>query len=213
VASARLLRGYPEANSIMFGQEFSPDSRWLVTRTHVYPQAPMERDLDAVVELWDLGSQKPEASGRTLFTGRYSSRVWTFSPDSRWLVTEGAGGEAQLWDLKEKRGNAARALRGHHVLAAAFSADSKWLATAGLDGTTRLWDISAGNREAAVVLRGHTQSVRSVAISPDGRWLITGSDDGTVRLRHMRVDALIDLAKRRAGRGLTPNERQKYYLP
>jgi hypothetical protein len=52
-----------------------------------------------------------------------------------------------------------------------------------------------------------------VAISPDLRWLITGSDDGTVRLRDLRIDALIDLARQRAGRELTDDERQKYYLP
>jgi WD40 repeat protein len=137
-----------------------------------------------------------------------------FSPDSHWLVTEGTGGEAQLWDLTAtKPGHAARVLRGHHVVSAAFSSDSKWLATAGVDGTTRLWDLSTENSAtAAAVLRGHAGSVRSVAISPDRRWLITGSDDGTVRLRDLRIDALIDLARQRAGRGLTDDERQKYYL-
>jgi WD40 repeat protein len=138
-----------------------------------------------------------------------------FSLDSHWLVTEGTGGEAQLWDLTAtKPGHAARVLRGHHVLSAAFSSDSKWLATAGLDGTTRLWDLSTENSAtAAAVLRDHAGSVRSVAISPDRRWLITGSDDGTVRLRDLRIDALIDLARQRAGRALTRDERQKYYLP
>jgi WD40 repeat protein/serine/threonine protein kinase len=212
---ARLLSAYERANPIMFDETFGPDSRWLVTRTHVRQQAPKERDEDAVVELWDLSSETPDASGRILFTGRHSSRLWMFSPDRHWLVTEGTGGEAQLWDLTAKKtGHAARVLRGHHVGSAAFSSDSKWLATAGVDGTTRLWDLSAENRAAAAaVLRGHAGSVRSVAISPDRRWLITGSDDGTVRLRDLRIDALIDLARQRAGRGLTDDERQKYYLP
>jgi WD40 repeat protein len=167
------------------------------------------------VELWDLGTENPDASGRVLFKGAHPSRVWAFSPDSHWLITEGKGGEAQLWDLTATNlSNAAQVLRGHHVLSAAFSSDSKWLATAGLDGTTRLWDLSVENRAtAAAVLRGHTASVRSVAIGADGRWLITGSDDGTVRLRDLRVDALIDVARQRAGRGLTHDERQKYYLP
>jgi WD40 repeat protein len=138
-----------------------------------------------------------------------------FSPDSRWLVTEGTSGEAQLWELLGTTpANAARVLRGHHALSAAFSPDNKWLATAGLDGNTRLWDLSSENRAlAAAMLRGHAGSVRSVAIGPDGRWLITGSDDGTVRLRDLRVDALIDLARHNAGRELTHDERQKYYLP
>src|SRR5262249_13971138 len=124
---ARLLGVYEEANGIMFDEAFSPDSRWLVTRTHVHQQAPTNRDLHAVVELWDLGAEDPGTSRRLLFEGSNSSRVWLFSPDSRWLVTEGTGGEAQLWDLAApKRGNQARVLRGHHVDSAAFSSDSKW---------------------------------------------------------------------------------------
>jgi WD40 repeat protein len=105
-----------------------------------------------------------------------------------------------------------RVLRGHHVTSAAFSSDSKWLATAGLDGTTRLWDLSAEDPAEAVQLRGHSGSVRAVAISPDGRWLMTGSDDQTIRLRDMRIDALLDLARHNAGRELTPEEKQTYYL-
>src|SRR5262249_6458515 len=172
-------------------------------------------DLEAVVELWDLGKENRDVSRRVLFKGAGSSRVWAFSPDSRWLVTEGARGEAQLWDLSGTMpGNMARVLRGHSVVSAAFSSDSKWLATAGLDGTTRLWDLSADNpAEAAVLLRGHSGSVRAVAMDPDGRWLISGSDGGTIRLRARRIEALIDLARHNAGRELTTEEKQKYYLP
>jgi WD40 repeat protein len=105
-------------------------------------------------------------------------------------------------------------LRGHHVLAAAFSSDSKWLATAGLDGTSRLWEPSAEKpAEAGVLLRGHSGTVRAVVISPDGRWLVTGSDDRTIRLRDLGIEALIDRARHNAGRELTTEEKQKYYLP
>src|SRR5262249_20796246 len=215
-ARPRLLSVYEVANGIMFGETFSPDSRWLVTRTHVHQQPPTEDGgLDAVVEHWSLGSETPDAPGCVLFRGTGSSRVCMFSLDSNWLVTEGTGGKAQLWDLTAtKPDHAARVLRGHHVVSAAFSSDSKWLATAGADGTTRLWDLSTENSvtAAAVGLRGHTGSVRG-AISPDRRGLITGRDDGTVRLRDLRIDALIDLAKQKAGRALTRDERQKYYLP
>src|SRR5262249_53756395 len=135
--------------------------------------------------------------------------------DSHWLVTEAVGGGAQLWDLTAtKPGHAARVLGGHRVVSVAFSSDSKWLAIAGLDGIARLGDLSTGNSATAVavVLRGDTGRVQSVAISPDRRWLVTGSGD-TVRLRDLRIDALIDLARQKAGRGLTRDERQKYYLP
>ena len=54
--------------------------------------------------------------------------------------------------------------------------------------------------------------MNSLAISPDGRWLVTGSDDKTVRIWELRIDALIDRARRLAGRELTVNERKHYML-
>jgi WD40 repeat protein len=39
-----------------------------------------------------------------------------------------------------------------------------------------------------------------VAISPDNRWLVTGSEDNTARLWHLRLNDLMDLARRTLGR-------------
>ena len=233
VATARELRPHPYVDPLgSFDVALSPDSHWLVTRT--VGESYGRGDLAALVELWNLDAENPETTGRVLFTGFRTgqapmfspdSRVLftgfrtgqapMFSPDSRWLVTEGPKGNAQLWNLSARDSAAvAQVLRGHFVLSVAYSPDSKWLATASLDGSTRLWDLSSGNRTTtAAVLRGHEGSVRFVAISPDGKRLVTGSDDGTVRLRELRVGALIDLARRRAGRELTQAEAEMYYLP
>jgi hypothetical protein len=89
-SSGRLLGVYEEANAIMFDEAFSPDSRWLLTRTHVHQEAPAKRDLEAVLELWDLGKENREVARRVLFKGAGSSRAWAFSPDSHWLLTEGS---------------------------------------------------------------------------------------------------------------------------
>ena len=213
VPPPRELRVDEKVHSYGSREAFSPDAHWLVTRTLVRRGALQPL---VVVGLWDLSAENPEATGRVLFSGRRVPNITVFSPDRRWLVTEGADGIAQLWDLSAENDieASARGLRGHFVLAAAFSPDSNWLATAGRDGTTRLWDLSAENQApTATVLRGHEGSVRFVAISPDGHWLVTGSDDGTVRLRDLRVDALIELAKRRAGRELTKHEVEKYHVP
>ncbi|MBE3123221.1 MAG: hypothetical protein IMZ65_00270 [Planctomycetes bacterium] len=41
-----------------------------------------------------------------------------------------------------------------------------------------------------------------VVISLDGRWLVTGSVDKTARLWHLRLNELMDLARRTLGRPL-----------
>ena len=89
----------------------------------------------------------------------------------------------------------------------AISPDSRWVATGSLDGTARLWDLMAKDPAAApIVLRGHGGTIYGVAISPDGRWLVTGSDDMTARLWHLRLDELMDLARRTLGSNVADEE-------
>jgi WD40 repeat protein len=50
-----------------------------------------------------------------------------------------------------------------------------------------------------------------LAISPDSHWLVTDSDDGTARLWNLRLDELVDLACRTAGRNLAWEEWEQYF--
>jgi WD40 repeat protein len=67
----------------------------------------------------------------------------------------------------------------------------------------------ATGRELAV-LRGHEGIVRSAAFSPDGRYIVTASDDGTARIYLTRIEDLMELARSRVTRELTPEERRLY---
>jgi hypothetical protein len=55
----------------------------------------------------------------------------------------------------------------------------------------------------------------AVAWSPDGAAIITGSDDGIAHLWRVfpTAQALVDAAKNRAVRCLTPAQRNQYFLP
>jgi len=60
-------------------------------------------------------------------------------------------------------------------------------------------------------LYGHIKSINAVAISADSRWLVTASWDTTARLRLLKVDELIDVARRVKGRNLWQDEWEQYF--
>jgi len=96
-----------------------------------------------------------------------------------------------------------RPLQGHEnwILCVAISPDSRCLVTGSFDSTARLWDLTAKDPAAApIILRGHERGIVCMAISPDGRWVVTSSHDKTARLWHLRLNELMDLARRTLGR-------------
>jgi len=53
--------------------------------------------------------------------------------------------------------------------------------------------------------------VLSVAWSPDGKRLAAGGDDGRVQIYAMDTLMLLDLARSRTTRNLTPDECKRYF--
>jgi WD40 repeat protein len=81
-----------------------------------------------------------------------------------------------------------------------------------------VWDAETG--ASVMTLQGHNDSIYGLAVMPDGIRVVTGSKDKTLRVWEIpeipRTSAasqsLIQDAKRRALRCLTPAQRQKYNL-
>jgi len=188
----------------------SPDNHWLATGSY-----------DGTARLWDLTAEDPAAAPIVLrgHEGRITAVV--ISPDNRWLVTGSWDDTARLWDLTAADPAAAPiVLRGHEdwIRAVAISSDNHWLVTGSYDGTARLWDLTGPYPAAEpIVLRGHEDAIFAIAISPDNHWLITGGGDwisghgdNAARLWNLRLDELVDLACRTAGRNLTHVEWAQY---
>ena len=77
-----------------------------------------------------------------------------------------------------------------------------------MDTTTKVWDISSG--QESLTLTGHTLIALEVAFSPDGTRLASASYDGTVRVYLLRIEDLMELARKRLTRSLTTLECQKF---
>ncbi len=96
---------------------------------------------DKTVQVWDVGSGKPE---RTLKGHAYG--VWSvaWSADGKKLASGSADKTVRVWDVSS--GKPERTLKGHAngVRSVAWSADGKRLASGSSDNTVRVWDVSSG---------------------------------------------------------------------
>jgi WD40 repeat protein len=179
----------------------SPDDRWLVTGSW-----------DGPTRLWDLAAPDPASPSLELPVNAERTAI---SSDSRWLVT-GSRKRAFLWDLTAADPTSSRVeLTGHTdaIRSVAISPDGHWVVTGSSDNTARVWDLTAENpASSSLVLRGHQASVNAIVVTPDSRWVITASTDKTVRLWGVDIDSVTALARRLAGRELTPEERKQYMI-
>ncbi len=180
---------------------FSPDGRWLATGS-----------VDNTAQLWRIDATvltlNPVILRSHVADKNAELRRLAFSPDARWLTTN----LGDIWDISAADPAQSLISLGYRSGEGFFSPDSRWLATASGDAA-RLWNLSAPDpAQDPIVLRGHKGDISALALSPDGRALATGDrfGDHTVRLWRLRVEELIALACRSAGRNLTADEWQRY---
>jgi WD40 repeat protein len=187
----------PHGN-VVYQVVFSSDSRWAATAGY-----------DQKGKLWDLGGSEPKVIAELEFKDRVLQAA--FSPNNRWVAFGSWDQTLKLLDLTNPRTSKPIELSGHagRIASVSFSPDSRWLVSASEDRTIRLWD-PLDPTAAPVILRGHEASVQHVGFSKDNRWVITGAYDGTVRLWRSKLDDLVGVACRIAGRDLTPAEARTF---
>jgi WD40 repeat protein len=125
------------------------------------------------------------ATGILVFRLEHHSQVLSavFGRRKEMLVTGGADGTAQTWDLR--RGTPAYTLAGHfgRVLDVAVSPKKgQFVGTASADTTARIWNVATRRGAPVSILMGHTNRLSSIAFSPRGLYAMTASRDGTARV-------------------------------
>ena len=154
---------------------FSPDSRWLAVASDSNVELPVN---PGIIRLLDLHAGDPSATS-LLFSG---VEGWTrdvpFSPDGRWMATNGPDLTTLLWDL-HAGDPTATPVQFPGWYEPGFSPDGRWLVTHDTTGTgdqwrhfVMLWDFRAAHPVTATFT---IDDAFDWSFSPDGRWLATES--------------------------------------
>jgi WD40 repeat protein/transcriptional regulator with XRE-family HTH domain len=156
------------------------------------------------IKVWDANT------GKDLFTLQEENPIFglAFSPDGQQLAAVGPGGAADVWDIASRQQILSLVGHGRTVFSVVFTPDGSRLATSSADGSVKLWDAKSGKE--LLTLSGHSGAILNVAISADGTRLATASEDGTSRVYLLNLQDLVQLARSRLTRSLTPDECQKY---
>jgi serine/threonine protein kinase/WD40 repeat protein len=165
-------------NGYIFGLEFSPESRSLLSGAG-----------DGAVIQWELGGK---LTGRVLRDGPSAEWIkdgqvrlggWVFAvgfwseTSEHWLPQAVYGdGTVYRWGPKEQ----AFRLTTETISSAAFSPDGRQILLGDQATSFGLWNLN--RREEIARFEGHTRAILGLAFSRDGRRILSGSKDNTVRL-------------------------------
>jgi WD40 repeat protein len=188
--------------------EFSPDSRWLMTRAsgkttvwntstwksehtilatdQAYGQwhfSPGGRWLVVLIDpqnivLFDTHDWKKKPV--VLFENETNSFPPVFSSNEEWLMMDG-GETIYLWKLQSPSHQRLTLRYTGNPNFIYFSPDNRWLVIGVYDTTVQVWDMK-DLKKSPTFLRGQTSVIHALKFDPDGRWLAVSSQDRSIRI-------------------------------
>jgi WD40 repeat protein len=182
------------------GVEWTPDGRRIIALVEERIQVIDATTLETIREFG------PE-QGRGIFLPAVSPRV---SADGSLVAVGYVDRTARVWETETGR-LVAELPHPAPVSGVEFSPNGRFLVTGSGDAAT-IWDLAS--QRSLVELLGHSGGVGPVDFSPDGSSIVSGGVDRTVRVWRCEVcapiDQLLNLARERALRDLTPAERSRF---
>lgn len=164
---------------------------------------------DRTARIWDA------ASGQLITTLPQPDVVTSarFSADNQRIVVTSLDSTARVIDAST--GAVQVILAGHRgaVLDGEFSPDGQWVVTASADGSARLWDATTGVERTTLRAGKADRSlpaVKKAFFSANGQYVATLDSDGTLNLWVATWAGLLDVARDRSLRQLTPDECLRY---
>jgi RNA polymerase sigma factor (sigma-70 family) len=145
------------------------------------PDTLMTFGSQQTVRFWNTKTGKPQRA----FLGAESHlTAVAYSPDGRYVVAGGGGGDstARVWEIGTGKQVAHLRSEMADVTCLQFSPDGKQIASADSFGVARLWDWSAGRQIHALRDRATSGWLKCVAYSPSGKQLAAGDEAGVIRV-------------------------------
>jgi hypothetical protein len=133
------------------------------------------------VKFWDAKTGKPT---RAFLGAETHLTAVAYSPDGRYVVAGGGGGDAtaRVWEISTGQQVAHLRSKMADVTCLQFRSDGKRIASADSGGVARVWDSATG-REIRAFHEGDTAPwLACVAFAPDGKLLAAGDEAGVIRV-------------------------------
>lgn len=179
---------------------YSSDGQWILTASE-----------DGTVRRW----RSATGASQAIFPHTTELHEAQFSPDGKWIAARDRDNAIVVWDAMTGKNVALIEIlpKPAHPVFFVFSPNGKCLLAADFSSdTARLFETSTGSGLGTLV--GREGEIRTLDFSADGLRVLVGSVFAPPRIYSSEIcgppAALLELARRRVLRTLTPAERSRY---